>query len=62
MIDSILCEVGSWLFVKEEFKNCSMNLFMRDWVSCISASPRLVQAICGDWVPSMVGKVKVNLW
>lgn len=30
VIDYILCEVGSWLLVNEEFANCSLNDFLRD--------------------------------
>lgn len=60
MIDSILCEVGSWLLVNKLFKDCFMNLFMRDWVSCISMYPRLFHVRSGGWVPPMVRKVKVN--
>lgn len=30
MINSILCEIGSWLIVKKEFKDYSMTVFIRD--------------------------------
>lgn len=34
VIDSIVCEISSWVLVKE-FQNCSMNDMVKDWVSCI---------------------------
>lgn len=60
MIDSILCEVGLWLLVRREFKDCSMNLFLRDWVSCIFSNICSIHVRGGDWDAPMVGKVKVN--
>lgn len=59
VIDSILCEVGSWLLVKKEFEDCSPNEFMRDWSLCISL-PTKLSPLIGDWVPPPRGKVKVN--
>lgn len=59
MIDSILCKVGSWLLVTEEFKECYLNVFMRDWVSCVSSSPHEFDHVI-DWVPLRAGKVKIN--
>lgn len=35
VIDSSLCELCLWLMVKEDFKDCSLNALMRDWVSCV---------------------------
>lgn len=34
VIDSILCEVGSWLLVKD-FEDFSLNDFLKDWSLCI---------------------------
>lgn len=35
VIDAIIREVGSWLMVALEVKDISLNVFMRDWVSCM---------------------------
>lgn len=60
MIDSILCEVGSWLLVKKEFENFSLNDFLKDWGTCILPSLRLATIYHNAWVPTNFGKLKIN--
>lgn len=60
VIDSIICEVGLWLMVKKDFKELSLNEFVRDWVTCISISSASKRVKVLELSPSEVGKVKIN--
>lgn len=62
VIDSILCEMGSWKLVKKKFENFSLNDFLKDWNVCISPSLRPTPYRPNAWVPPLVGKVKVNFY
>lgn len=35
VIESIVCEINSWVIVKNEFASYSLNDLVRDWVTCI---------------------------
>lgn len=59
MIDSIICKVRSWLLIKE-FGDFSLNEFLKDRITCILIFVRPVLNKPNEWVPPMVGKVKVN--
>lgn len=57
MIDSILCEGGLWLMAKKKrFRECSLNVFLRDWVTCISFSPLMSHDQTKDWVSQWLEK------
>lgn len=48
---TIICEVGSWVVVKKEFKGCNLNDMVMDWICRISASPSMTTPYVLDWVP-----------
>lgn len=60
VIDSIVCQINSWVLVKKEFNNCSINDVIRDWVSCISDFNGVNNDPLLDWIPPIFGKRKVN--
>lgn len=60
VIDSIICKISSWVLVKKEFINCSLNDLIRDWMSCISDSNGAIIAPIQKWNPPDIGKSKVN--
>lgn len=60
VIDSIIMVIGPWVMVKKEFKHCTMNDFIRDWVSCISMTIRSWYKRGGEWLPLGDGILKVN--
>lgn len=60
MINSILCEVGSWLLVNEEFVDFSLNDFLKNWSLCITSYSCHVSSSYPSWVPPLRGKVKIN--
>lgn len=45
---------------EKSFKDCSLNVFLRDWMTCIVTPLTTRQAMALDWVPLMAGKVKIN--
>lgn len=61
-INSIICEVASWVLMKDEFKSCNLNDIQRDWISCISVSPCRTTPFVLEWVPPPKGKVKINFY
>lgn len=54
VIDSIIREVGSWIFVSKEFQGLSLFSFVRDWVTCISLNSPVVRRTIVDWHPLLV--------
>lgn len=60
VINSIICEVASWVLVKKKFKDVSMTDIVRDWITCISISPSMKNVWMMDWVPPCMRKLKVN--
>lgn len=59
VIDFIVYEISLWIIVKNEFKSCSLNDMVRDWVACISA-PIFYRNPVQRWIPPNIGKYKVN--
>lgn len=39
VVDSITCEVSSWMLTNIAFKGCSLNDMVREWITCISILP-----------------------
>lgn len=60
MIDSIICEVSSWVILNPPFKDCSLTDMVRDWITCISASPTHRVSPNLVWMPPCEGKIKMN--
>lgn len=60
VIDAILSEVGSWLLVKKEFVDFSLNDFIQNWNLCISVFTGQGSLGQPPWVPPIRGKFKVN--
>lgn len=58
VIDSIVCEISLWVLVKKEFKSCSLNDMVCDWV--VSASPTFNRNPVQRWIPPNIGQYKVN--
>lgn len=46
--------------MKKEFKSCSLNDMVRDWVACISTPSRIDWTIEPRWILPNVGKYKIN--
>lgn len=51
VIDSIVCVVGSWLFVINDFTGFSLSRFMKDWVASISFNSPVVVGKSLTWLP-----------
>lgn len=60
VIDLIICEVASWVLVKDKFKFCSLNDMMRDWMACFLDVLGRVDPLALMWSPPQVGLFKVN--
>lgn len=60
VIDTTVFETSSWVLVKKEFSNCSLNDMVRDWVSCISISNGGISHPYLEWSPPDSGIYKVN--
>lgn len=60
VIESIICEVNSWMLLNPAFKDCSLSDMVRDWITCISACPPQRIPPNLDWVPPCEEKLKVN--
>lgn len=60
VIDSILCEVGSWLIVRKEFNDILLNPFMSDWVACICSHSIKNRSIGAEWKLPREGNIKLN--
>lgn len=50
VIESIIREVGGWLFVSNEYKGLSLSMFMKDWVIAISSSHSWGRNVSGLWI------------
>lgn len=55
----MLCEVGSWLLIKKEFKGVTMNDLTRDYITCISIHASRVHP-SREWVPPCTRNLKIN--
>lgn len=60
VIDSIICEVSSWVLVKDKSKSYSLNDMVRDWRTCISGGLGHPPPILGEWNPPPMRKYKIN--
>lgn len=60
VIDSIVCEINSWVLVKKEFSNCSLNDMVRDWVTCITNLNNANHVPSLSWNPLEVEIYKFN--
>lgn len=58
IIDFIVSEISSWVLMKKEFKNCSLNDRVWDWGSCISDSNGANIVSIQLWTPQDMGKCK----
>ena len=58
--EMIVREVGSWLFVLEEFKGMSLSKFTRDWVECLAHDPNMGMQPSLSEQPSFVGLVTLD--
>lgn len=60
VINSIVCEISSWVLEKKEFSSRSLNDLVRDWVTCIKDLNVTckVHPLC--WNPPKVGIFNVN--
>lgn len=61
VIDSIICEVASWVPVKDKFKSCNLNDMMRNWIACISDSMGRSSPLALEWTPPEVGNLRLIL-
>lgn len=60
VIDSIIREVGRWIFVSKDFKDLSFSMYLRDWISSISFNPLVVKKAVRQWMPPQKGVLKLN--
>lgn len=60
VIDSIIREVGSWLFVTKTFQGLSLADFVRDWKTSISVNAPQQSISFGWWSPPPPGVLKLN--
>lgn len=60
VIDSIVCEISSWVLVKKEISNFSLNDIVRDWVTCIKDLNVAQKVPPFSWNPPDVGTFKIN--
>lgn len=62
IIDVIIIEVGSWLFVINVFQGLSLVDFVQDWKTCISvnASKQIISINCWSAPPTGVLKLNFN--
>lgn len=59
MVDSIICEVSSWVLVKKEFKGWNLNDMIRDWCR-VYRVPHIAPPLVLDWIPPLGGQVTIN--
>lgn len=60
LIDLIVREVGSWLFVTKEFQGMSLADFVHDWNTCISLASFRKTSPVSCWMPPPPGVLKLN--
>lgn len=60
MIESILRDVGNWIFITKEFKGLSVSMFSKDWPTSISTHPPMVKRKVMNWMPPQEGVLKLN--
>lgn len=60
VIDSIIREVGSWIFVAKEFKGLSLSSFLKDWLTLISSHYHMAKKVALQWKPPIEGVPKLN--
>lgn len=56
----IICKICSWVLMKKEFQDCSLNDIVWDWVSCLSGLHSSKRPVAMDWIPRSSDKVKLN--
>lgn len=60
VIDSMIREMGGWLFVTKDFHGSCMANFIRDWKTCISIDCSGGESLSSRWCPPPIGIFKLN--
>lgn len=60
VVDSIMREVGDWVFVSDTFKGTPLALLICNWSASISWSIPKGRKVLSSWVPPPVGCFKLN--
>lgn len=60
VIESIIKELGSWLFVTKEFEGISLSAFMNVWVTSISSYALALASFSLDWQPPPPGILQLK--
>lgn len=60
VVESILKDVGSWLFILKNFKDHSISMFPRDWITSISFNAPATRKRTLLWKAPKEGSLKLN--